>query len=256
MIDENKTRLLSFCISQNRPRKLADMIESVYRNKSDDTELFIYLQEDDRKLDEYLQVVKGINYKVGRRLFLSEAANHITCELFPNIKYYQLLNDDHYVHTKWYDDLLISVIEDFGGGWGMSCGDDLMSKKLQAEHRHMSAEVISGNIPRTLGYYITPLLQHYCIDDYLRDLAYGIGRAFMIPDVVIEHRHVFQNVNNNITPETLPALLDSEKSDENYRWVYSDAQQEFGRNGYAQWCARYKSSDIAKIKQKMEEHHG
>jgi len=60
------TRLLVMCSSRGRPQKLNEMIDSVYLNRSEGTELVVYVSEQDRELAEYRPVLEGFLTSLGR----------------------------------------------------------------------------------------------------------------------------------------------------------------------------------------------
>lgn len=232
MIDQN-TRLLSFCPTRGRPHKLKDLLESFDKTKSVGTEMLVYVAHNDDCLEEYKNVLNGRNFVIGEKnRCLVEVVNHITCELYPNMPYYQCLNDDHYIHTKGFDNILIDKIQRDGKGWGIAFGRSLVNEDIWKTFRHPSAEVISGNIPRTLGYYCTPLLQHLQADTFCRDIGEGINKIFRVMEVVIEHRHFINGKS---------------EMDEGYRNVYSKEQQKIGWDRYAEYNNVYFNRDIDKI---------
>jgi hypothetical protein len=230
-------RLLSFCPTKNRPDKLKDLLESFDRTKSDGTDIFVYVAHNNME-NEYKKVLEGRHYMIGdKERCLVEIVNYVTCELFPNIPYYQCLNDDHYIHTKEFDNILIDKIETEGKGWGTAFGRSLVNEKNWELFRHPSAEITSGNIPRTLGYYCTPLLQHYNADYFHRDIGEGINRIFRVMEVIIEHRHW---------------VAGTAKMDENYKQQYNKENIIIGDRNYNEWVNKHKSRDINKILQAMK----
>jgi hypothetical protein len=129
-------KLLTICPSRNRPDKLARMLESFYATRSI-AEIVVYISDDDPQLEENKKVLKDIPHIIGPRRTLVKALNYIACELYPGIEYYQEINDDHVYHTKSWDEALIGVIE-AGNGWGISCGNDLMTNEPWEVSRHPS----------------------------------------------------------------------------------------------------------------------
>lgn len=209
-------RLLTICPSRNRPDRLQEMLDSFYKTKSDFTDILIYVSNDDPRLEEYKKLNAPIVY--GDRKYIVEVFNHIF-NLNPDYEYYHEINDDHVYHTKEWDKLLTAPLN----GFGISCGG---TSGLP------SGIVISGNIPRALGYIAYPGLRHTYVDNYFEDLGEGIERYFWIPEVNIEHKHF---------------LFGKAQNDENYRWVTSAESMDYGKKAYMEWVINHKRSDIEKV---------
>ena len=226
-------KLLVMVPSRGRPKMLEKFVTSLYNTKAtpdNGVDLVVYLNEDDPRRYEYGCYEKTL---IGKRLYLAEAYNYLFKE-YPDYEYYSLLNDDHYCITPRWDDVLISIIESCGKGWGIACCEDKLTdwNKFQ----HPSGMVISGNIPRTLGYMVWPKIQHIGIDCYFMSLLKGIERLYRLSDVVIEHRHWLNG----------KALLD-----ENYKWVYNKNQYQYGMSMVEEYKRTQLQKDIDKLKEAM-----
>lgn len=237
MIDSN-TKLLVICPSRARPQRLKEMVDSFLATRSPGTEMLVYVDAKDPCLgDYYLQVFakNTVTWVTGPRLHLVQVLNHISIDKYPNIQYYGEVNDDHIYRTTGWDKAFIDAIETKGQGWGVACGADKINNNWH-KFRHPSACTISGNIVRELGFFVLPALQHMWTDVYLRDISEGIGRLFFCPDYIVEHMHC--NIGKS-------------KTDDNYKWVYSDEQQSFGKNTYEEWRRRFYAATIDRLKRKM-----
>lgn len=229
-------RLLTICPSRNRPDKLARMLESFYNTRTSETQIVVYIGEEDPRLKEYEQVLKGVNHRVGPRKSLVEVLNFMAAEEYPGLSYYQEINDDHVYHTKTWDEALIGAIE-AGGGWGISCANDLMTNEPWEVARHPSGAVISGNIVRVLDCFVYPGLDHLFTDTYLRDIAEGIGRYYHLTDVIIEHCH---------------PISGKAERDEGYKLVYDHKAYNLAHRAFLQWLKLHKAKDIQKLKEAMD----
>ena len=225
--------LLVICPSRGRPERLRGMVQSFKETASEGTELVVYVSEDDPAVVGY-RGIEGIDLHIGERLSLVGVLNKFSIEVYPDVKYYGEVNDDHVYRTKRWDKTLIGHIEK-GGGWGIACGNDTVPKDWY-ECRHPSACVISGNIVRTLGCFVDPRFQHMYVDDYLRDIGESINGLFYDSDVVVEHRHF---------------LNGKAEKDDNYRWIYSEEQVAFGLAAYNHWIKHSRPDDIIKLKKAM-----
>lgn len=223
-------KLLVMVPSRGRPKRLEEFTITYGRTKSEGTDLVVYLNEDDPKRYEY-----GCyeNTFWGKRLYLAEAYNYLF-QKYPDYDYYSLLNDDHYCITPGWDRKLIEMIEE-KGGWGLSCCEDRLTdwNKFQ----HPSGMIISGNIPRALGYMIWPKIQHIGIDCYFMHLLKEMNLLYHTTDVVIEHRHWING----------KALLD-----ENYKWVYNKETYRYGMTMVQEYICTQLNKDIEKLKQAMK----
>jgi hypothetical protein len=227
------SRLLAICPSRNRPKELARMLESFDGTQSGKVELIIYIADDDPCLEDYRLALKNRQFIIGPRIPLVQVLNRIACKDYPGFEYYQEVNDDHVYRTQLWDKFLIKEIEEKGKGWGLACGNDLMTNEPWEIARHPSAAIISGNIVRTLGHFVWPELDHLGTDTYLRDIAEGIGAYYRRADIVIEHRHWLKGV----------------AMDDNYRWVYSQDQWRKSYQVLTDWKSNHATKEIDKIKQ-------
>jgi hypothetical protein len=228
-------RLLTICPSRIRPERILEMLESWDKTRSPWNDIIIYVADDDPRLPDYRKNLKGRNFYVGRRRTLVEANNFCACDLYQGYDYYHEINDDHIYHTSHWDEKLIEDIERMGG-WGISFGVDIIPHPSWAESRYPTGTVISGNIVRLLGYFISPLFHHHQADGFLRDIGEGIDKYYRDTNVIIEHRH----------PTPGHPLYD-----ENYAFSCGAEEISFGNKAYAEWCSLHKDSDIQKIRDAM-----
>jgi hypothetical protein len=207
------------------------MLKSFDDTKSPGTEIVIYVADEDPQLKQYIKILEGRHFMVGRRRYLVEIFNYISCSLYSDVDYYGEVNDDHIYRTKDWDNILINTIKEKGKGWGIACGSDLINNDWY-RFRHPSACIISGNIIRALGYFVYPKLMHLYTDVFLRDIGEGIDSLFYVPEVIIEHMH------GNVGKADL---------DENYKWIYSNEHHTISRQIYLEWCEQQRLIDINKI---------
>jgi len=208
------------------------MIDSFYATQSGNARLVIYLNDDDPLRRDY-KIPHVCEVIVGPRKFLAHAYNYLF-ERFPGYDYYAPVNDDHIFLTPAWDVKLINMVEELGHGWGLAAAEDHLTNWY--DYEHPSGLVISGNIPRALGYIIWPEIQHIGIDCFFMHLMRGIKRLFFTPEVIIEHRHWSNG----------KALLDA-----NYRWVYSHEQYQYGMGKVEEYMAHQYFIDLDKLKRAM-----
>jgi len=225
-------KLLSICPSRDRPELCKRMLESFDLTKSEGTEILVYVSIDDPQIGKYEDLLNGRLHIFGPRRNLVQVLNYVSCELYPDIEFYQEVNDDHTYRTKDWDKELIQAIEVKGKGWGIACGNDLMTNEPWEVARHPSAALVSGNIIRTLGYFVYPEIEHLYTDTYLRDVAEGIESLFRLEDIVIEHCHFISN---------------KAVKDDNYNQVYSSESYIYSRKMYQRWVRSQRDIDIQKL---------
>ena len=220
---------LVICASRLRPDRIKEMLSSYEETKRGDTDIVIYLDDDDPKLKDYQ--LNGYNVEVGRRRTLGEVASYII-EKYPDYDYYSEINDDMRFLTIGWDNILTNTIKDKGNGWGIAFGDDLMGsgKKMLP-----TQVVISSNIIKTLGYIAPPCLKHLYRDVFWRDLGRGINRLFYCFNVTIEHKHW---------------SVKKGKMDDNYKLANSRLNSD--HRAYRRYKETSLQSDIDKVKQCIE----
>jgi len=186
MIDKYNTRLLSICSSFRRPEILKGMLNSFDKTKSIGTEIFIYLHDDDPFLEQYKDVVAGRNYEIGIHRNLQQAINYVVFDLFPEIQYYQTVNDDFIYHTIGWDTILSSALEENAGGYGFSCGRHSVVEDWK-RCKHPSAEVYSWKFVNAMGYVYPKNMEHACLDHFTKDISIMINGLVFVESVIIEH---------------------------------------------------------------------
>lgn len=174
------TRVLVMCSSRGRPEKLNDMIDSVEANKSEGTELVVYIAEDDPRIADYAVVLARVKHIVGPRRNMVEVLNYLACEVYPNMEYYTDLNDDQYVITPNWDTKMIEACNTRNDGWCISA--------IQSSMGLPYAGVIPGKLVRAIGHYFPRMFVHTWVDNVLREYEHA-GLLVYVPDVVVEHRH-------------------------------------------------------------------
>lgn len=227
-------KLLTICPSRDRPELCKRMLDSFDATKTLDSEILVYVSIDDPQIGKYEELLNGRLHIFGPRRHLVKVLNYVSTELYPDVPFYQEVNDDHIYRTIGWDEQLIDIIKRNGRGWGLACGNDLMTNEPWHIARHPSAALISGNIVRTLGCFVWPELDHLHTDKYLRDIASGIGSYYHLEKVIIEHLHWVSKKS---------------QMDDNYRWVYSAESYAQANRIYHKWSKYQKQIDIEKIRQ-------
>ncbi len=184
--------------------------------------MVIYVADDDPRIEDYKEWLKGRNLVIGKRRTYVEVNNYCICELYPNYDFYSEIGDDHVYHTDKWDAKLVSEIQKHNG-WGFACGNMTGLP---------SGMVVSSNIIKSLGYFITPLLKQSYVDNFHQELGEALNMFYRVPDVNIEHKHwVFKKA----------------PPDENYLEITSQRSLSEGLSLFNEWKRLYKQRDIERV---------
>lgn len=225
-------KVLVICPSRGRPDALRDMLTSLEETKSPGTDSLVYLNHDDPALPEYQEKTGHLpcTFIYGPRKYMIEVCNIYSLSE-PRYDYYLFNNDDHYFHTVHWDAKMIKVLEERGQGWGIVGANDLYTE--WANCKHPSACMLSRKMIDALGYAIWPPIHHIGADTYFQKIAEGIGRLFLEPGIIIEHRHW---------------LNGKRLMDDNYKWVYGQEEQRYGWGKIREYLFTQYPHDIKKLK--------
>jgi hypothetical protein len=203
------------CSSRNRPKELIRMLESFDTTRTIDSEVVVYISDDDPRLSEYRDALKDRRwiYEIGSHKYMVDVLNYFSTKIYPDCEYYQEVNDDHIYQTVGWDRMLTDVIENSGYGWGMSFPNNTINK-------NPSATMISGNIVRSLGWYALPTLRHSSTDCSTAQIGNALKRLYYVGEAIIEHR---------CWHDTVHGIGVRAPEDDNVKFVYSPEEEEFGR---------------------------
>lgn len=223
------TKLLVMCSSRERSHRIGKMIDSFNKTKRGNTELVVYIAEDDPDLEKYKSLLANVKYIIGPHKHLVQVDNYLSCEVYPNIEYYAEVNDDHVYVTEGWDIIFMDTLKK-KNNWGCVYG---------ATKNILSAVMISGKTVRTLGYFAPPVFTQYFSDYALMDLFKPTNLLIHVPEVLINHEHYAFGLAP--MDKTYQAALDFQHSNQ--------------MNGAAQrkiWEAQHRDADINKLKAAIE----
>ena len=178
--------MISFCCpSRGRPELAKRLIETATENQEGTTEFLFYLNQDDRKLQEYRDLIDAKHYVIGPNqstcyswnLMANKAKNDIV----------MLMGDDVQIQTKGWDSLIanefnrfedkiLMVVPSDGRVKGTAKLDDAVrlwdDSPLPAAHF-----AVHKNWIKTLGYLAPPFFWHWHVDSYTQEVARKIKRC-------------------------------------------------------------------------------
>ena len=182
------TEMVTLVPSRRRPELLKNFIQSVVDTETTTDGLVIIDKKDyaDNEL-AYLEIAKlfpgGWKYKVTEPevVTMADKLKRVWGDL-DDYRAVNLLNDDHYIITKGWDQKLLAGIK----GWNfITCNDNWMSPRKAA-----GATVWSKDLLDRVGWPIYPPgMTHLFIDDLWEAIGRATGCWEIDHSVTIEHRH-------------------------------------------------------------------
>lgn len=173
--------------TRGRPDNMKRLIESWSQRTQGKSEIVMVLDEDD--YENYFGIEPwsaSPHIIVGERRDLCEKTNIlIPIALKQDHKIFCSVGDDHVFLTPGWED---RIIEWQNANKGICYCNDL----LQFENLPTNV-FIHRDIIEPLGYMAPPVLEHYFIDNYWKDLGLRLNNIHYFPDIVIEHRHWSNN---------------------------------------------------------------
>jgi hypothetical protein len=205
------------------------------------SELKIYVSTDDPKLNEYKLLPKSTIDRIifGSHKWMPEVLNFYSTELIKDADFYTEVNDDHIYHTKDWDETLANLIIK-NKGWGIAAPNDTIDPDFKDENP--SAYMLSGNIVRTLGYFIFPAFRHVGSDSFTRYIGKTLNILYHDKNVVIEHR---------CWHDTTHGIGSRAPKDANVEFVYGKDEERFFANAWQVWL-RSRDNEVNKIRIAMD----
>ena len=220
--------------SLNRPTELEKFLET-YKDTESSTPIWVLVDDTDPSLDWYRQIKmpEGSQMIFTKAVTMGDKVREVWGR-FKDFDYVGILNDDHRLKTKHWDQKVISQIN---GTNVISTNDGWV-----APNRICGAICFSGKALRTLGYMFLPGQQHLYSDDLWAVLFGKSGANRILMDVLVEHEHVYKN----------PAKKDqtSEKINGPLSLVNGEGQGGFwpeDKKVFEEWMKTKAEEDVQKI---------
>jgi hypothetical protein len=215
-----------------RPELLKTFLKS-YIETETTTECWVLVDKDDPKKEEYLKIEypKGVTLTltVGRSM---AAKIRDVWDKIINLDAVCILNDDHELITKHWDQKCLSQIK----GYNVLGTND----NYVAPQRLAGATWWSGKVLRTIGYIFPPGIEHLYVDSVWEYLTSKAQCANILMDVVVAHNHAFKD--------------QSKPKDETHNSIYTSDWNDAAKEGTPAWHFKnWMEKDAEKDAQKLLE---
>ena len=164
---------------------------AAYRNKSHNkgqNELLIYLQNDDVKLVEYVNLFKEIGLKQDIDFFIKDPypTGHMWNILADKAKgeLLCLMGDDVIIETPGWDIKIEEEAKKYKDNIFVITQNDGISDKNNLGCPH---PIVHKRWKEILGFFMPPMFMHRYLDTYTMGLAKELGRYIQLPDVIFAH---------------------------------------------------------------------
>lgn len=193
--------MISFCCpSRGRPLLAKRLIESATETQKGNTEFLFYLNDDDRYLEQYKDLIDEKHYVVGRNqstclswnLMAEKATNDVV----------MLMGDDVQVRTENWDQLIVDQINKYEDKILMVVPSDGKLKnrvlgnetKLWGDKPLPAAHfAVHKNWIKTLGYLAPVYFWHWHVDSYTQTVARKLNRCLFLPSVVFKAKKIMND---------------------------------------------------------------
>lgn len=175
--------------SRRRPHEAHRLYVAFRQTCELDTALVFAVDDDDPDLNIY-QIGLGGDARVRvlvvprGRAGMTAAVNYAFDALLDQTLGFAVgfMGDDHLPRTHGWDKAYVEALKEMGTG--IVYGDDLF------QGQRMPTQVaMTTDIPKKLGYFAPPELDHLCVDLAWKAWGDAMGRLRYLPEVVIEHLH-------------------------------------------------------------------
>jgi len=175
----------TLCPTRGRPLVCEKMIRSWIKNTYN-SELCIYVQDDDLCLDDYKIIskkyTKKINWVFGPRYSTGMMWN-ILYENHSNAPIIHLGSDDLHFNSQKWDVFIKDYVRSFSDQvYCLSVMEDNVKSAKACRH-----PIVSKKMCDALGYFYPPMFMHYQVDHWHKTIAKKVNRFFTITDIQINH---------------------------------------------------------------------
>jgi len=213
--------------TRGRPYLMRDLV-AAYRNNShnkNQNELLIYLQNDDIKLVEYVNLFREIGLKQDKDFFIADPypTGHMWNILADKAKgdLLCLMGDDVIIETPGWDIKIEEAAKKYEDNIFVITQNDGRSDKNNLGCPH---PIVHKRWKEILGFFMPPMFMHRYLDTYTMKLAKELGRYIQLPEVKFAHHKgsVKQDSTGILSRTWLP--LDKYNFDISQRYFQHDLE--------------------------------
>lgn len=210
--------------SRGRPRNVERLSRACALTATADTRLHFGFDDDDPHLEANVAAAKGHRYTIRPRMGLVAWTNHLATRHVSYCEALGSLGDDMVPVTHGWDTRLLESLAKMGGG--IAYPNDRRRSDIP-EAPFVSERIVAG-----LGYFFSPVFDHWFGDKALGDLGRLAGRLTYLPDVIVEHKH--------------PTLAGGDPHDQ----TYEDAARQLNMDlaAYQRWRLFKMPGDLEAVK--------
>lgn len=175
------------CPTRGRPDKYKKMVNSAIATAARSDQISIWGGQYSNDNSNY-DLLKTLHETSGRGAgpYWNQLAGFAHNRQGADTSLYMLVGDDCVFETQGWDDCLRVVAEQFRDGIYCLAPND----KRSGGAPHF---VVSNRWIETLGYFVNPAFQHFCVDTYTQHIAEGVGRFIYLEHVVVAHQKAAEN---------------------------------------------------------------
>lgn len=174
--------------TRGRPHNIVELLKSLEETKSENTDLFLVVDDDDPERGNYLDLeqhnraIRGVIVLPRAGKGMAKPLNAVASRLKNSYEYFAFMGDDHRPRTENWDKDFITALDELGTG--LVYGNDLHQGKNLP-----TAVAMTGNIVRALDGMVPPNMIHLYLDNFWLKLGNDLNAIGYLDWVVIEHLH-------------------------------------------------------------------
>lgn len=194
-----------------RVQSLDRLIKSWRKTTYGYSDLAIIMDDDDYK--NYGDIFPPMaKLHVGPRLNLVQKLNLTAAHYTDEYHTLCFVGDDVVFETEGWDERITDWM--LGHHPGVCYCNDLLQGENLPNNVFLSSEIVKAQ-----GYMVPPVMKHYYIDNYWKDLGIRLGNIKYFPDIIIEHLHWSngKSEKDQLYSESEKMMAEDQKAFDNYR---------------------------------------
>lgn len=214
--------IVIFVPSRGRPRRAAQMAQSVRDTATEPVRVIVAVDPDDPTLAEYRRKVSDL-VVLPERLRYVATLNRLAKEHWDSYDILGAYGDDVLFRTPGWD----VKIQEALATPGIAFGNDLAHGE-----GFPVAVFMSSSIAKALGWLALPTCRHLYVDNAWKEIGDTLGILRYLPDVIFEHMH---------------EVYGKAPMDQTYKDVYDD-NGALDYQAYQEWLAGGREADIERAR--------